>query len=133
VNLSVQEKDGGPAADPSLADTLARHLCEAHAAGLSYQRMVAEIASRGEVGVEASVGKLFTTELGKRVATTAMTALPYANIDSPVMPWRGGCISWPLEFINGFKNTIAAGTSQIQRNIIGERVLQLPRQRGTRQ
>ncbi len=116
--------------DTEVLDALTKHVIEAHAACVGYQRMVAGIAARGQVGVEASVGKLVTTELGQRIVGTAMIALPVAVTLAPVEPWYGGPPSWPLEYVNGLKNTIAAGTSQIQRNIIGERVLGLPREGG---
>jgi alkylation response protein AidB-like acyl-CoA dehydrogenase len=118
--------------DGRAGDELARHICDAHAAGLSYQRMVARMAVRGEIGVDASVGKLFSTELGQRIVATAMATGGDDVVSAPVTTWRGGELSWSLEFVNSLKNTIAAGTSQIQRNIIGERVLGLPREEGPR-
>jgi hypothetical protein len=43
--------------------------------------------------------------------------------------WESG--AWMLDFIGSWEWTIPGGTSEIQRNIIGERVLGLPRDAGT--
>ena len=42
----------------------------------------------------------------------------------PNAPAKG---HWPLAYLNSYGNTIAAGTNEIQRNILGERVLGLPK------
>jgi alkylation response protein AidB-like acyl-CoA dehydrogenase len=42
----------------------------------------------------------------------------------PRAPQQG---HWPLAYLNSYGNTIAAGTNEIQRNILGERVLNLPK------
>jgi alkylation response protein AidB-like acyl-CoA dehydrogenase len=114
-------------ADPAVRGQVLSLIAQAHAGALSYQRMVATVSVTGEVGVDASAGKLFSTELGQRIVDLAMRVLPAQDVLGPVVAGHDGGTSWPLEWINSFKNTIAAGTSQVQRNIIGERVLTLPK------
>ncbi|GAA0562871.1 acyl-CoA dehydrogenase family protein [Actinomadura livida] len=114
-------------ADNAVRARVLELLAQAHAGGLSYQRMVSTVTAKGEVGVDASAGKLFSTELGQRIVDLALSVLPPPDVLGEVRPGNQGTTSWPLEWVNGFKNTIAAGTSQVQRNIIGERVLGLPK------
>ena len=59
-----------------------------------------------------------TARLGLEVAGPAST-LYLADEHAPT----GG--QWPLAYMNSYGMTIAAGTSEIQRNILGERVLGL--------
>jgi hypothetical protein len=65
--------------------------------------------------------------LSKRISSFAMSVLGSAAQRHPATPWFGGPTDFTWEFACSFKHTIAAGTSQIQRDIIGTRVLGLPR------
>jgi alkylation response protein AidB-like acyl-CoA dehydrogenase len=83
---------------------------------------------RGEPAPEHALLKLFTSETERRVYLTAVEALGPDGLDDdrtgPPM-WREG--SWATQYLRSFSGTIAGGTSEIQRNIIAERVLGLPR------
>jgi alkylation response protein AidB-like acyl-CoA dehydrogenase len=76
---------------------------------------------------EASVGKLFTTELQSRFAVAALSMLGAGGVlarGSPHVPADGRFSSYYLAAVS---YTIAAGTSEVQRNIIAQRGLGLPR------
>ena len=80
-------------------------------------------------GPEGSIEKLFWSEMYQRMLEAALSIEgPYAQLmkDSPHVA-RGGM--WQHLFLYSRGRTIAAGSSEIQRNIIAERVLGLPRPR----
>ena len=83
---------------------------------------------RGEPpGPEGSILKLFGSELGVRIADFASTLLgPYAMVDAPTEAVPDAA-RWFHRVLGARQYTIAGGTSEIQRNIIGERVLGLPK------
>jgi alkylation response protein AidB-like acyl-CoA dehydrogenase len=87
-------------------------------------------ALRGGVpGPEGSIEKLFWSEMYQRMLETALEALgPFAQLvkHSPRAIDDG---HWAHLFLYSRGRTIAAGSSEIQRNIIAERVLGLPRQK----
>ncbi|HEX2914038.1 MAG TPA: acyl-CoA dehydrogenase [Chloroflexia bacterium] len=77
-------------------------------------------------GPEGSLLKLQWSELNQRLAELAFEILgPYSGLapDSPESPFEG---SWQYEYLRARGNTIEAGTSEVQRNIVAERVLGLP-------
>jgi alkylation response protein AidB-like acyl-CoA dehydrogenase len=82
----------------------------------------------GVPGASASVLKLRYTEARQRLMELGADVLGRASLarsDIAGLP----SAEWSDERLNSINYTIAAGTSQIQRNIIGERILGLPRER----
>jgi len=72
-------------------------------------------------GSESSLARAYTAELHQRVMALAIDI-----IGPDAMELREED-RWLHQYLRSYSNTLAAGTSEIQRNIIGERVLGLPR------
>ncbi len=111
---------------PTLRYELADRAVEAQIARLmSYQ--VISMQNAGLIpNKEASVAKLYSSELEQRVALTALKTLgPYAQLLDGDAPLKG---SAPRMYLYGVALTIGGGTSEIQRNIIAMRGLSMPRQ-----
>jgi alkylation response protein AidB-like acyl-CoA dehydrogenase len=112
---------------PYVRQKLAQFASEALCLRLSrYRSLTAQLNGRIP-GPESSFGKLHATELNLRVAMFADELLgPYAQLE------RGsiGAVEngrWLYRVMRARGLTIAAGSSEIQHNIIGERVLKLPK------
>jgi len=96
------------------------------------RRNVSQAARTGVPGVGGSVYKLGLSELRQRIGELGMDLIGSAGLSWDDLDGVDG--AGPLgnaELVNvwvhGFSRTIAAGTSQIQRNIIAERILGLPK------
>jgi alkylation response protein AidB-like acyl-CoA dehydrogenase len=113
---------------PDVRTELAERALEAQVARLlSYQ--VISMQRRGQIpNKEASVAKLYTSELDQRMAATGMAMLGmYGQLngrDDARAP-LGGRV--PRAYMAVTTSTIGGGTSEIQRNIIATRGLGLPR------
>ncbi len=91
-------------------------------------------ATTGNPGPEGSVGKMASAELNLKIWELAMELLgPEGMLHEPGYPLkrvegRGGRESYTISkaFLRSRANTIEGGTSEIMRNILGERVLGLP-------
>ncbi len=111
--------------NPMLRYELADRMLETEVARmLSYR--VASMQARGLIpNYEASLLKLFSTELNQRIAKTAVHILGlYGQLKGDDAPNRG---RWLATFLRSAAYTIEGGTSEIQRNIIAQRGLGLPR------
>ncbi len=119
-----------PTGDPVVADRLAQFDIEI--TGLrGLCRELVENAEAGTAGpADASVVKLFYSELLQRMTDfgAEVGGLPAhtALVKSASSGWESG--SWILDFIGSWEWTIPGGSSEIQRTIIAERGLELPRE-----
>jgi alkylation response protein AidB-like acyl-CoA dehydrogenase len=93
---------------------------------LSYR--VAWLQSRGQVpNYEASVSKMYGSELAQRLARTGMDLLGMGGQLAPGSPWAPLRGRIEQQYLAAAALTIAAGTSEINRGIIAGRGLGLPR------
>jgi alkylation response protein AidB-like acyl-CoA dehydrogenase len=115
--------------DPIWRSNLARAYIEAQAMKCMGYRGFAKFA-RGEDAPEHSVLKLYGSETVRRLALEVTEAAGPLALDldqSPAVFIGAEQIPWPLRYLRSFSGTIAGGTSEVQRNIIAERVIGLPR------
>jgi len=96
------------------------------------KRNVSQAARTGVPGVGGSVFKLAFSELRQRIADLGMDLAGRAALSWDELPAIGsggpvGNAEIVDTWVNSISRTIAAGTSQIQRNIVAERILGLPK------
>jgi alkylation response protein AidB-like acyl-CoA dehydrogenase len=123
----------GLADDPLVLDWFGNLVVDAHALRLLGYRTLAK-ARRGVEATEQSILKLFGSEAAQAATLAMLETLGADGLDpdrrsAPLDPLHeeGFTASWWERYLRSFAGTIAGGTSQIQRNIIAERVLGLPR------
>jgi alkylation response protein AidB-like acyl-CoA dehydrogenase len=85
-------------------------------------RLLSEVAARKEPGPASSINKMFWSEYSRRFAETVVNI---RGADSMVTADK-----WESNFLSTRSVTIWGGTAEVQRNIVGERVLGLPKEPG---
>jgi alkylation response protein AidB-like acyl-CoA dehydrogenase len=104
--------------DPSTRQRVAQARIDAEAYQLQTLATVTRLAEGGHPGAESSLTKVFWSELDVRLHEAALAILgPEAELDSP----------WTKGYQFALSGPIYAGTNEIQRNVIAERVLGLPK------
>ncbi|MBO0746361.1 MAG: hypothetical protein J2P43_15190, partial [Candidatus Dormibacteraeota bacterium] len=90
-------------------------------------RTLAQMAMRREPGPEASINKLFWSEYHRRLGEIAVEI---EGAGALVRPDGEGYLTdrWQDVFLSSRAGTIYSGTSEIQRNIVAERALGLPKE-----
>jgi len=117
------ERNGKRASeDPVVRQKLAQAYLELEILRLNTNRALTSLSKTGIPGPEGSIQKLYWSEWNQRMQQTAQEILgPYGQLSD----FDNGM--WQYGYLRSRGNTIEAGTSEIQRNIIGERVLGLPK------
>jgi len=122
-----QLAEGGTEVSPTLKRAVARAWMDAQAYRLYNYRTVTRMMKGGKMGTDASLNKLFWSEMDVRLHHAALALLgQVAELDEgSASAVDGG--SWMKSFQFALAGPIYAGTNEIQRNIVAERVLGLPR------
>jgi alkylation response protein AidB-like acyl-CoA dehydrogenase len=138
--LIALAREQGKAGDPHVRDRLAWCFTKVETMRYLGLRILTQYLRDGDLGPAASISKLYWSEYHKEAANLAMTILGPAGLvddgghvpprayrtDDPGAP--NSTASWQrVLMLNATSGTVYAGTSQIQRNILGESILGLPR------
>jgi alkylation response protein AidB-like acyl-CoA dehydrogenase len=123
--LAALCRAAGDTADPTLRSDVAQAWIDAEAYRLYTFGTVGRMLSGESVGAESSLNKLFWSELDVDITQTALRLLgPRGALaaDAPDSPGQ-----WLADFLFALAGPIYAGTNEIQRNVVAERVLRLPK------
>jgi alkylation response protein AidB-like acyl-CoA dehydrogenase len=118
-------KSNGACRSPQLRQELADIEIRIRLLELNGRRVMTNLAVTGEPGPTSSVSRLFYGQFEKRLHEVAMDVLGAEALLGQESPQNG---RWIWGFLATRAATIGAGTAEIQRNTIGERVLGLPRE-----
>jgi alkylation response protein AidB-like acyl-CoA dehydrogenase len=109
---------------PLSRDEIGARLAQLRADMAAARAMTYMVVSRAEAGLQGSESSLMRAMVGEVQQRARRLALDVLGPDMLENPEDN---DWVYYYLRSFSITIAAGTAQIQRNIIGERVLGLPR------
>ena len=113
--------------DPAIRDAVIKAYLQAEAYTLSTYQTACRLIKGGKIGPESSTNKVFWSELDQDMHATAMSILGARAELLAHAPAAAGVGRWLNGFLFSQSGPIYAGTNEIQRNIIAERMLGMPR------
>ena len=113
--------------DASLRRRVVECWIAAEAYTLETYRTVSRLLAGGRIGAEASLNKIFWSELDLRMHEAALEILGWRGELLPEAELATGVGDWLDGYYFALAGPIYAGTNEIQRNVIAERLLGLPR------
>jgi alkylation response protein AidB-like acyl-CoA dehydrogenase len=120
-------RERGRGGEPLVRQRVAALWIGEQALQMSAYRSLTRILRGGEPGPEGSTSKLFWSQLDQELALAATEVIgPYAQI-AEGSPWAPDDGQWEFYELLARASGIRAGTTEILKNILGERVLGLPK------
>jgi alkylation response protein AidB-like acyl-CoA dehydrogenase len=113
--------------DLTIEDAVVKSYMDAEAYALSTYQTASRLIKGGKIGAEASLNKIFWSEMDQKMHETAMSILGARAELLPHAPAAGDVGTWLEGFMFAQSGPIYAGTNEVQRNIIAERLLGMPR------
>jgi alkylation response protein AidB-like acyl-CoA dehydrogenase len=128
-DLVTEAQKRGRADDPSLRQDLAKAFTNVEIMRYNGLRALSEVVAQKEPGPASALNKMFWSEHQRRLGEVALDVL---GMDATVFESSQGDgyhpDRWQSLFLQSRSGTIWGGTAQVQRNIVGEKVLGLPKE-----
>ncbi len=126
LTLDTRRGEGVAADDPDVRRRVAQTYIETRVFELNIQRSLTRLARGETIGPEASMTKLYWSEMEARLGEAAVDVLGERGELEPGTPEAGA--NWFNLYLYARASMIYAGTSEVQKNILAQRVLGLPRE-----
>jgi len=120
-------RERGRGADPVVRQKIATLWIGEQVLQLNAYRSLTKILRGGQPGPEGSTSKLYWSQIDQELAQVATEVMGPAAQIAPGSPWAPDEGQWEFYALLAQASGIRAGTSEILRNILGERVLGLPK------
>ena len=130
-DLVAEAQKRGKADDPVMRQNFARAFTNVEIMRYNGLRTLSEVVAKKEPGPGSALNKMFWSEHHQWFGEVALDVL---GMDATLVqvqrqPYTPG--KWQSMFLSSRSETIWGGTAQVQRNIVGERVLGLPKEPGS--